>query len=71
MQYYETENRMSYLLISLAILLTSCQALPQLFQTADDVVTDDAITVQVDRDAINQNTDVSVNVEVKNKNPKE
>lgn len=49
------------------ILLTGCASLPDLFKTVDDIATDDAITVKVDRDAIQKDTDVQINVTVKNK----
>ncbi len=51
-------------------LLTACSALPQFFQAADDVLTDDAITVQVDKEAFQKDTDVNVYVEIKNKESK-
>lgn len=41
--------------------------MPQLFHTIDDIATDDAITVKVDKDAFSEETDVTVNVYIKNK----
>lgn len=40
--------------------------MPDFFKTADDVLTDDAITVKVDRDAIRDGIDVHVLVDVVN-----
>lgn len=59
---------MRYILpLSLIFLLTSCAALPQLFNSVEKIATDDAITVKVDKDAFQKDTDVKVNVEVTNK----
>lgn len=52
--------------LCLCLLLTSCTAMPDFFKTADDVLTDDAITVKVDRDAIRDGIDVHVLVDVVN-----
>lgn len=41
--------------------------MPEMFKTIDDIATDDAITVQVDRDAIKKDTDVHIIVDVLNK----
>ncbi len=55
-----------------AALLTGCAAaLPEMFKTIDDIATDDAITVAVDRDAIKKDTDVHIIVDVINKDTKE
>lgn len=53
--------------VFLALILTSCTAMPEMFKTVDDIATDDCITVKVDRDAFQKNTDVLINVDVKNK----
>lgn len=53
-------------------LLSGCSAMvPDMFKTIDDIATDDAITVQVDRDAIKKDTDVHILVDVLNKDAKE
>lgn len=62
------------LLISLmfGVMLSGCSAMmPDMFKTIDDIATDDAITVQVDRDAIKKDTDVHILVDVVNKDPKD
>lgn len=57
----------AYLLISLLSLLTGCAAMPELFKAVDDIATDTAVKVEVDKEAFQKDTDVSVSVEVKNK----
>lgn len=59
---------MRYLIIQL-LLLTGCNTLPQLYQSAEDIATDEAIQVSVSREAISKQTDVSVSIEVKNNAP--
>jgi starvation-inducible outer membrane lipoprotein len=60
---------MKYCLFLTTFLVTGCATLPELYKTVDDIATDDAITVKVDRDAFKKDTDVNVIVEVKNKDP--
>jgi hypothetical protein len=48
------------------IFLTSCTALPQLYQAAEDIADDNAIKLEISREAINKQTDVNVVIEVKN-----
>ena len=48
----------------LPVLLTSCATMPELYKTLDDIATDDAITVKVDRDAFQKDTDVHVRVDI-------
>jgi len=50
----------------LLIILVSCNALPQLYQTAESISNDDAIDIMVSREAINKNTDLNIFVELKN-----
>lgn len=59
-------------ILALAGMLSGCSAMmPEMFKTIDDIATDDAITVQVDRDAIKKDTDVHILVDVLNKDVKE
>ena len=46
----------------LALSLISCQALPQLYQTIDDIE-DSAIEIKIDKDSIKKDTDVIINVQ--------
>lgn len=58
---------MKRLMLLFTPLLTACGAWPQAFQTLDDIATDDAIKVYVDKDAFKKDTDVHVVVDVINK----
>lgn len=58
---------MLYLL--LMSLVTSCNALPQLYQAAEDIATDEAIEINVSREALQKETNLSINVDVTNSNP--
>ena len=55
----------------LLLLVTSCNAMPQLFTAVDDIATKSAISVEVDKNAMQKETDVSVNVNVTNKDKKD
>lgn len=50
--------------------LASCATMPELYKTLDDIATDDAITVKVDRDAFQKDTDVHVKVDILKKDSK-
>lgn len=52
--------------ISILIFLTGCQTLPQLYQAAEDVATDNAIKVEISREAIQKQTDLDVYIDIKN-----
>lgn len=48
--------------------MTGCQSLmPGLFQTVDDIATDTAVQIQVDKAAIQKDTDIIISVKVQNK----
>lgn len=51
-------------------IFSSCQSLPQLLQSFEDIETQEAINITVDKEALNQNTDLQINVIVKNKEKK-
>jgi len=57
------------LIITFIFFVTACNTLPQLYQSAEDIATDEAIQVSVSREAISKQTDVSVSIEVKNNAP--
>lgn len=58
------------LFISMVLFLSGCSAMmPGLFQTVDDIATDTALRVEIDREAFQKDTDVNVSIEVKNKDP--
>ena len=56
---------MKFVLLILLPLTCGCATMPELYKAIDDVATDDAIVVKVDRDAVKKDKDVTVNVEVK------
>lgn len=54
--------------VAFATLLVGCSSIiPDMMKTIDSVATEDAITIQVDRDALNKDTDVHVLLDVVNK----
>lgn len=57
------------MIITFIFFVTACNTLPQLYQSAEDIATDEAIQVSVSREAISKQTDVSVSIEVKNNAP--
>lgn len=58
-------------LIFILLFLNSCTAMPELFKTVDDVATDTAIRVEVDKEALQKDTDVEITVHVLNKDVKQ
>lgn len=57
-------------LIALSMLLTGCaQMLPGLFSAVEDIETQEAITLTVDKEAFQKDTDVKISIEVTNKDP--
>lgn len=41
--------------------------MPELFKAVEDIATDTAVKVEIDKEAFQKDTDVTVSVEVKNK----
>lgn len=58
---------MKYVLLAFIMLLQACSLIPNIGQNVEDVMTDNAIQVQVQRGAISKDTDVQVDVKVRNK----
>ena len=57
--------------IATVMLLTSCSSMPLIFRTLDDLATEEAIEVSVSKDAIQDDTDIAVDIRIQNKdNPK-
>lgn len=52
--------------VYIAMLLSSCNTLPQLYQAAEDIADDTAIKISISKEAIQKQTDVTISVEVKN-----
>lgn len=57
-------------IIPFLLLLQGCQSLPQLFTAAEQIADDNAIKIEVQKEAINQNSDISINCTVTNKEQK-
>jgi hypothetical protein len=52
--------------------LSSCNALPQLYQTAEDIADDTAIKVLISKETFQKDTDLDISINVQNKDkPKE
>jgi hypothetical protein len=52
------------------IFLTGCaQMIPGLMTAIDDAVTDEAVCVSIDKGAMQKNTDVTIEVEIRNRPP--
>ena len=51
------------------LILSSCSDMPDAIKAADDIF-DDAIKITVDKSALQQHTDLNVNIEIKNKDSK-
>ncbi len=57
-------------LVAMSMLLTGCaQLLPGLFSAVEDIETQEAITLTVDKEAFQKDTDVKISIEVTNKDP--
>ena len=55
-------------LISLGcVVLSGCQALPGLFQAAEDIADDTAVKVEVSKEALQKESDLQVTVDITNK----
>jgi hypothetical protein len=56
--------------VAFSTLLTGCaQLLPGLFSAVEDIETQEAITLTVDKEAFQKDTDVKISIEVTNKDP--
>ncbi len=49
--------------------LYACSGMPQVADDIEKIADNDAITIKCDKDALNQNTDVHIIVDVVNKEP--
>ena len=57
---------MKIILIISAIFLASCNTLPQLYQSAEDIANDDAIDITISREVLNKGTDLNITIDVIN-----
>jgi hypothetical protein len=49
------------------LFLMGCQALPQLYQAAEDIADDTAIKIEVSKETFQKDTDLQININVQNK----
>jgi hypothetical protein len=64
-------KHLDFAIISACLLIlpitSACQSLPQLFSSAEQVMDDNAVKIEIQKEAINQNTNISVTLDVTNK----
>ena len=65
----EKGARKMKLLIGTVALFTSCSALPQLGQDATTILTDNVLSISVQKEAMQKETDLKITVEITNKDP--
>lgn len=59
---------MKYILfIPLLFLLCGCTYVPEIAKDLDDIATNDAIVLKLDRDTVKQNPDIHVKLDILNK----
>lgn len=59
------ENSMKlWPVLAAPLFFIACTALPELYKTVDDVATDGVVQVQVDKEAFQNNKDVSIVIEI-------
>lgn len=47
--------------------LTSCAGMPDIAKTADDILTDEVMCIRIDKQAMQKETDIHVNIDLLNK----
>jgi hypothetical protein len=58
----------SFFSVSLICILSGCAAMmPELFKAIDDIATDTAVKVEIDKEAFQKDTDLKISIEVINK----
>lgn len=58
-------------LLILSAILLSCQYTPELAKAVEDIETDTAIKIEVSRETVQKDTDVSICIDILNKNAKQ
>jgi len=61
---------MLYIIIPFMILFSGCTTLPQLYQAAEDIADDDAITIIMSKEAIQKQSNISISLQLENTQPK-
>lgn len=57
------------IMIAAAFMMTGCASLPQLYTAAEEVLDDNAIKIEIQKEAMKADTDVQVDVYIINKEP--
>jgi hypothetical protein len=57
---------MKRFLAFIPFIMTSCQSLPELYQSAEDVLDDNAIRVEVSREAMSKDKEINLNIQIHN-----
>jgi len=55
------------IIVTFLTVLTACNTLPQLYQAAEDIADDIAVKIEISREAIQKETDITLSLDVKNK----
>jgi len=58
---------MKYCLFLTLLLSSGCSQMPSFFQSVDDIETNSVIKVEIDKEAFQKDTDININIDVKNK----
>jgi hypothetical protein len=58
---------MKYVLISFAVLMSACSALPSMFTAAEEIADDTAIKMEVSKEAIPNDAVINMTVQIQNK----
>lgn len=58
------------LCICVAPFVTCCNVIPQLAQSAEDIANDDVLSIEIDKGAIVNSTDIDIDVRIRNQEQK-
>ena len=54
----------------LLMILCSCNALPELYRSVEDIANDDAIDIMISREAISKKKDINISIDLTNSQAK-
>lgn len=63
-------KNISKCILPFVVILQGCQSLPQLFSAAEEISDDNAIKIEVQKEALNQNTNINITCDVTNSEAK-
>ena len=67
--YIQRYSKSMFILFSLTSLTGCAQMIPGLMDAIDDAVTDEAVCIRIDKSALTNETDISVQLEIINRDP--